>query len=274
MKSKVVALAGALMIAYIGFEYLSFRRTLATANLPLIPLGVTRNYPDTTADNEPYTILILGDSTAQGIGAARPEDSFGALVAQNQARRGKQVRFVNLGVSGAQVRDVRTEQVPKVAALQPDLVLLSVGANDVTAWTAPSEYLDHMEQLVSDLVRTDATVAVLNVPAIIAAPLLPYPVRLVLDERTRRYNRGLAQLLKKRPSWIAVRIYEEAREPFERDRTLFASDGYHPSSKGYALWARITLHALAAENGETRPLCGDRNRRSRRSGSRHSLHFD
>ncbi len=251
MKRKVVAVSVGLMIAYIGFEYLSFRRMLATADLPPIPLGVTLNYPGSTAEEEPYTVVMLGDSTAQGIGAARPEDSFGALVAQHLARQGKQVRFVNLGVSGAQVRDVRTEQVPKVAALQPDLILLSVGANDVTTWTAPSAYLDEMDRIVRALDRTDATVAVLNVPAIIAAPLLAYPVRLVFDEQTRRYNRRLAQLLKNRQGWIAVRIYEEAREPFERDHTLFAADGYHPSSKGYALWARITLQALAATNVET-----------------------
>ncbi len=254
MKRKVVAVSVGLMIAYIGFEYLSFRRMLVTADLPLIPVGVTLNYPATTADKAPYTVVMLGDSTAQGIGAARPEDSFGALVAQHLAQQGRQVRFVSLGVSGAQVRDVRTEQVPKVAALQPDLILLSVGANDVTAWTAPTTYLDEMERIARELDRTDATVAVLNVPAIIAAPLLPYPVRLMLDERTRRYNHGLAQLLRTRQGWIAVRIYEEAREPFERDRTLFAADGYHPSSKGYALWARITLRALAVNNVAAQPL--------------------
>jgi lysophospholipase L1-like esterase len=257
VKRKAITVTAALFIAYIAFEYVSFHRTLAKADMPAIPSAVTLNFPGVAVGNEPLTVVMLGDSTAQGIGAARPEGSFGALVAQHLARRGRAARFVNLGVSGAQAKDVLAEQVPQVGALDPDLILLSIGANDVTTWTSPSAYLETMEQIAHELNRTRAVVAALNVPAIIAAPLLPYPVRLVLDTRTRRYNDGLAHMLGGRDRWIAVRIYEEAREPFERDHSLFAADGYHPSSKGYALWARITLRALATENPADFPPLGE-----------------
>ncbi len=244
MKRKAITVTAALFIVYIGFEFVSFHRTLAKADLPAIPLGITLNYPGGAASNEPFTVVMLGNSTAQGIGAARPEDSFGALVAQHLARQDMPVRFVNLGVSGAQGRDVLAEQVPQVAALDPDLILLSVGANDVTAWTAPSAYLETMEQIARELDRTGAVVAALNVPATIAAPLLPYPVRLVLDARTRRYNDGLARMLGGREMDSRAYIRGGARAVRARSRDVCGGQlpsllkgictlgAYHPARTG------------------------------------------
>lgn len=234
------------LVAYVGYEYVRIRRTLDAADLAEIPLGVELRFGDPT-EHDPYTIVVLGDSTAHGIGVDRPEQSFGALVARVLARRRGAVRLVNLGVSGARADDVLARQLPDAAALDPDLVLLSVGANDVTGWTDRADYAGRMTQLLEALERTGARVVVLNVPAIVTAPLLPLPARLLFDVRTHRYNDRLRPLVRGREGALLVPIYEETREPFERDRTNFAADQYHPSPKGYALWAEIILRALGAE---------------------------
>ena len=249
MKKRVALGLLALLVAYAGYEWVRIRRTLAAAALPEIPIGARLRFGD-PAVPDPYTVVVLGDSTAHGIGADRPEQSFGALVARGLARRRGAALLVNLGVSGARADDVLTRQLPGVAALDPDLVLLSVGANDVTGWTDTDDYLSRMSRILEALERTGATVAVLNVPAIVTAPLLPPPARLLFDVRTHRYNDRLRPLVLGRERAVYVPIYEESREPFERDRTNFAADEYHPSPKCYALWARIILRALEADERE------------------------
>ncbi len=243
MKRKVVLGLLALLAAYAGYSYLRIRRTLAAADLPPIPLGVELRYGDPEA-RDPYTVVVLGDSTSQGIGAASPGDSYGAVVARRLAGAEHSVRLVNLGVSGANAGDVLRDQLPQLESLDPDLILLSIGANDVTGWTPTEEYAGQVRRILDSLADTDAEVAVLNVPAIVAAPLLPLPARLVFDVRTRSYNRELRELIEGRDRVTLVPIYEETREPFERDRTNFSADLYHPSSKGYELWAEVVLAAL------------------------------
>ena len=76
--------------------------------------------------------VALGDSTAQGIGASRPERGYVGLIARRLAvATGRPVRVVNLSVSGARVRDVVADQLPKLAGLVPDVVTVAVGANDI-----------------------------------------------------------------------------------------------------------------------------------------------
>lgn len=233
-----------MLAAYVGYEYVRIRRTLAAADLPAIPLGVEFRYGAAQSPNEEYTVVVLGDSTAQGIGAATPGDTFGARVAQRLATEGRAVHVVNLGVSGAGVEDVLEQQLPRLGALEPDLVLLSVGANDVTGWTTRRHYLNRMDAILNGIAGTGARVAVLNVPAIVTAPLLPLPARWIFDVRTHRFNDGLRSLASRSEVVALAPVYEETREPFERDHTHFAADLYHPSSKGYALWADVVSRAL------------------------------
>lgn len=230
---------------YAGYEYLRFRRTLAEADLPEIPQNARLSYRSREAGHfgDPYTIVVLGDSTAQGVGAGSPHESFGAIVARELAMQGRAVNLINLGVSGARAKDVVTQQLPNLQRLDPDLILLSVGANDITSWVSPSRYMSDMRTLTRRLTETGAEVRVLDVPAIVAAPLLPLPARWVFDIRTKQYNEGLKDLAEEH-EWALVPIYSDTRGPFEEDHSHFAADGYHPSSKGYRLWADSILDTL------------------------------
>src|SRR5262245_45994125 len=73
-------------------------------------------------------IVWLGDSTAAGVGASSSSGALPSQVADGLGTSGTSV--TNLAVSGARVADVLADQVPKVAGVRPDLVLISVGAND------------------------------------------------------------------------------------------------------------------------------------------------
>ncbi len=76
----------------------------------------------------------IGDSAAQGIGASRPDHSYvGVLAKHLRAHSERPVRVANLGVSGATVGLAVATQLPKLAELEPDILTVSIGANDIAS---------------------------------------------------------------------------------------------------------------------------------------------
>jgi len=59
--------------------------------------------------------VVLGDSTAQGLGAPSPEGGYvGQALAELRLRTGQRWRVLNLSTSGALIRDVLGGQLPRV----------------------------------------------------------------------------------------------------------------------------------------------------------------
>ncbi len=228
--------------AYLGLSFALIRRRIASAAVPILPFDVELRFP---GSGKPLTLVVVGDSTAQGIGARDPDASFGACVARALAEEGRDVRLVNLGVEGALASEVLESQVPRVPALEPDVVLVSVGGNDVIRWTPVRRYVRRMSEMLDALVTTGARVAVLDVPAIITMPILPLPLRVVFDRRARRMNRELRGLVEGRRDVALVGIYEVMRRAFTRASGHFCADGHHPSPSGYTLWAEEVGRELA-----------------------------
>ena len=91
--------------------------------------------------------VALGDSAAQAIGASRPERGYVGLLAERMREQsGQPVQVINLSSSGATIRDLLEEQLPRLLALRPDvklaywLVGCSIGfhiGGITTGWIAP-----------------------------------------------------------------------------------------------------------------------------------------
>jgi lysophospholipase L1-like esterase len=102
-------------------------------------------------------LVALGDSLAQGLGAIHPEQSWaGRLADALEARTGRRVRVLCLGVCGAGVADVLTDQLPRVpeAALRGGpgtLIALEVGTNDASGGTDPERFRRLLTQVCAAL---------------------------------------------------------------------------------------------------------------------------
>jgi lysophospholipase L1-like esterase len=189
-------------------------------------------------------VVWLGDSTAAGVGASTAAGALPSQVADGLAAPGVSVGV--LAVSGARVADVLADQVPKVAGLQPDLVLISVGANDTIHLTGRGAFRHSYEELLRALPR-GVPVVLLGVPDMGAIPRLAQPLRAVAGWRGRNLDAEVR--------WVAARtgaIYADIAgptgPPFRRhpDR-YFAADDFHPSDAGYGLWAGAVLNVLRRE---------------------------
>lgn len=192
-------------------------------------------------------LVWLGDSTAAGVGASGPAGALPSQVAEGlDALGGERMSVAVRAVSGARVADVLADQVPKVAGLAPDLVLVSVGANDTIHLTGRRTFRRTYEDLVRAL-PAGVPVVLLGVPDMGAIPRFRQPLRAVAGWRGRRLD---AEIRKVAAATGAV--YADIAGPtgplFRRHPgRYFAADDFHPSDAGYGLWADAVLKVLKRE---------------------------
>ena len=191
-------------------------------------------------------VVWLGDSTAAGVGAstaagALPSQVTDRLAAADRSSDGPAVSV--LAVSGARVADVLADQVPKVAGLRPELILISVGANDTIHLTGRGAFRHTYEQLVRAL-PSGVPVVLLGVPDMGAIPRFAQPLRAVSGWRGRNIDAEV-----RRVAAATGAVYVDIAGPtgplFRRhpDR-YFAADDFHPGDAGYGLWADAVVTVL------------------------------
>jgi acyl-CoA thioesterase I len=177
--------------------------------------------------------VVLGDSTAQGLGATSPDGGYvGQVLGVLRQRTGLGWRVLNLSVSGSLTRDVIGTQLAQVPA-GADLVTCGIGVNDVL-YTPPGRLFSDLRTLISRV--PDGTVLLdLPLPAgvwgLLGRASVPYMARI---------NRTLYEAAGARELPVA-HISEHFRPPW---RGKFASDCFHPSQAGYRDWSRALLAAI------------------------------
>ena len=187
--------------------------------------------------------LVMGDSTAAGWGTENVSATYPYLVAQSVARRGYRVQVINVAVGGARATDVRRNQL-EALGLKPDLITLSVGANDATHFTAPASFRREMERILTALRNSGARrVLVADTPDMFLAPALPRPLALGTARRARAQNAMLREI---GAGVVIVPLYEAGKLDSRREAGLYAADRFHPSAMGYARWARVFVENLGA----------------------------
>jgi lysophospholipase L1-like esterase len=188
--------------------------------------------------------VVLGDSTAAGIGGHY--DRGIAISTVRELARQHRVTMINLSVSGAQLRDVRRQQLPAAEALQPDVVLLSAGANDVTHLTPIGSMRRDLRKIVQRLkaVNPDVRIVITGSPDMGAPPRIPWLLRGLASHRTKLANRMFEREVAEQNLTFA-HIARTTGPLFRADHSLFADDRFHPNDRGYATWVPALHQALA-----------------------------
>ena len=179
--------------------------------------------------------VVLGDSTAQGLGAPGPRGGYVGQTLQHLRRStGQPWRVLNLSVSGALIRDVLAEQLPLLPAA-PALVTCGIGANDIL-YSAPAKLFGDMRTLLTKV--PDGTV-VLDLPLlagfwwVVGRMSVPYITRI---------NRVIYDVARERDLPVAA-VSQQFTPPWIGK---FSCDSFHPSQDGYRDWTRALVAALPA----------------------------
>ncbi len=198
------------------------------------------------ATREALRVVWLGDSTAAGVGASSVDMTLPRQVATRLATRlGRPVHVTGLAVSGARVADVLDRQVGSVAAADPDVVVISVGSNDVTHLTSARDFRRRYDAVLDRLPKA-ARVVLLGVPDLGAPPRLAQPLRSVAGARGGTLDAVVRSLAAERGAGY-VDIAGETGPAFRRHPgRYFAADRYHPDDDGYRLWADATVPVVAS----------------------------
>ncbi len=230
----------ALLPALIGVEVLIALRRDYLPTEPAFELDGTFGEPG----GDELTFVVLGDSTAAGVGAGAPADAYPQLLARRLAGDGYRVALRVFGVSGARVEDVRREQLERAIAADPDLVFMAIGANDTTHLTPLDDVRRDTALVLGRLeAETGAEIVVAGAPDM-RAPAFLQPLRWLSGWRGRQ----VAGAVEEAGTDAGVAVVELAKETgplFESDPDRYHSaDDFHPSADGYELWANAIYPVL------------------------------
>lgn len=197
----------------------------------------------TTGAGKKLNYVVLGDSTSASQGS---EYAYGFVTASSKhLARHFTVRTTNLSVPGATVYDVEAHQLDQAINLKPAIVLLSVGANDVTHFTRLRAIEASLQRIIDELKKNNPAIQIVvtGSPAVDSVNRFPWGARELIGLRTRQVNAVFDRIIKKN-ALIHAPIAAETRDAFLADPTLTAVDNFHPNARGYALWIPVINNAI------------------------------
>ena len=185
------------------------------------------------------TYVAMGDSFTSGLepgGPRWPDQVAQAL--------GPGVRYENLAWVGATSADVERDQLSRALELDPDLITLICGANDVLESVRPDPdgYAERLGRMYARL-REEAPGALLltaTYPDISRFLDLRPRSRERVQNGMRRFNDAARAVARRH----RVALLEYFDDPATDDRDTYAEDGFHPSPEGHRRAAAAFLRAL------------------------------
>lgn len=199
-----------------------------------------------TGSGRPLEIVVLGDSSAAGLGADCAEHTIGARVARGVSdHTGLAVRLTNVAVVGAKSADLGVQVVNALDAVgSPDVAVILIGANDVTSRATTSVAVRHLREAVAALRAVGAQVVVGTCPDLGTVEPVAQPLRLL----ARRWSRDMAAaqtVAVVEAGGRTVSLASLLGTEFATNRSeLFSVDRFHPSSAGYARLAAVLLPSV------------------------------
>lgn len=174
--------------------------------------------------------VALGDSFTEGIGDPHPGSRNGVrgwadLLAARLARSDPEFRYANLAVRGRTMDDIMTAQVQLTQLLEPDLVTVYAGMNDLMALSIDMDsimarYADGLKALQ----QTGAVVLAFTAPDLGAKPMFRG-----LRGRAAIYN----ELLRSITDGLGIGLVDFWRFDEFRDPRLWDHDRVHLSALGH-----------------------------------------
>lgn len=190
-------------------------------------------------------LLALGDSIIAGVGTGRMEYSLPVQFANSLAEISDcSVHWQAEGANGADIADLR-QCIGQLQHGQPaDVILISIGVNDVTGLSTTRYWRSQLDQLVLELRAKwpQAGVIFAGLPPMGQFPLPPQPLRFALGQRATMLDAIAAGIISRQAGMLHV---PTEINPLEQE---FCEDGFHPSAESCAFWASVLAQRFEAAN--------------------------
>ena len=189
----------------------------------------------TKGNGEPIRLLLVGDSSAAGVGVDDVDVSLGgqlvAILAQHTERP---ITITIAGCNSATAGQIRDFVVPNLENNNFTHVILNIGTNDAKNFHTLRRFHREFGTLLYAL-RTripDARLIWSGILDMSQIPALPTPLNRILGIRSRLLMQCGENLCRERLAEIPQGQWQTIKENF-------SDDGFHASKKGYHEWAKI-----------------------------------
>lgn len=213
--------------------------------------GSDRTNPASTRTTSPPIVYAaIGASDGVGVGSTNPLRDAWPQVFFRTALPESTVMY-NFSLPGATVARAISNEEPEALSVQPTLVTVWLNVNDLIALVSVSDYATELDQLLHDLRRGgQARVLIANTPYLDRVPLYlgcragappsgaTCPPGLAeippaeINSEVDSYNAVIARLAQKDGA-VVVDLHAQGEIP-DLHPDWVGSDGFHPSTAGYA----------------------------------------
>lgn len=187
-------------------------------------------------------VAVLGDSSVTAPGVTGPEEIWVSLVCSRLADS-RHIVLKSFAVGGSMAHDLIADQMDDAISFQPDLIFVSVGANDALKGVPLRRFEKNLDHLIGRLADTGATIVQSGVGVMGTIPRLYPPLSTMMSGRATRFDRAHRRVAAKHGTWVVDHRSDDA-SLWHRDRSLWASDHFHVSAAGHARWAETTWRTL------------------------------
>jgi len=208
--------------------------------VPQLPEPVERREGESGA-GPLLRLLIAGDSAAAGVGAATQDEALSGHLVRGLAASFR-VRWKLTAFTGATTADL-VDHLRQEPAAQFDVVVTSLGVNDVTGRRSLDDWCRQQGQLVALLRDKFGARRILlsGLPPMHRFPALPQPLRWYVGSRARDFDRALSRFAEGQAHCEFV-----ALDYAMMDLAAMATDGFHPGPAVYRRWAGELARRIVA----------------------------
>ncbi|MHA3892282.1 SGNH/GDSL hydrolase family protein [Acinetobacter sp. GXMZU3951] len=188
-----------------------------------------------SGQGQPLSLLILGDSAAAGVGVESQKEALSGVILSCLEDE-YLVRWKLHAKTGDTTQQV-TSALQLLAPQPYDVVVTSIGVNDVTKLISAKKWLRQQQQLFLEIQNRfqPKLIIVSGVPPMQHFSALPNPLAWLFGQYAAQMNQKLQQ-------WLAPQTQYQFLnfdiQTFQSLNLPMASDGFHPSKEIYALWGQ------------------------------------
>ncbi len=189
-------------------------------------------------------ILVLGDSTAVGVGAMPADSTAGRLGAMYT-----NASVYNYAISGLKLAGL-IEQMDKLPVREfvnkkADLSLIQIGANDLVQFTPLPQIERELVVILQKASAMSKKIIILHSGLAGTAPIFPFWIEWLWNNRARAVRKIYMRVAPKFGASYIDLITSSADTNFQKHpHTYYASDMFHPNGNGYELWFKEIKKAL------------------------------
>ena len=173
-------------------------------------------------------IVFLGDSLTEGYGIEKKQ-AYPQLIEDLLLKENIKVKSINAGISGSTSASCNS-RIKWILKSKPDLVVLSLGANDALRALSVKETQKNLDSCIQSLLEVSSKKINILLTGMYAPP-----------NYGKAYTQSFKQMYRELKNKHSLEFVEFLLEGVAGEKTLNLADGIHPNEKGHI---KIANHIL------------------------------